>query len=119
MALDRPLRLAVTGRNGQVARALQDRAGPDLAVLSVARPELDLSSDGDAHALFGALRPDLIVNAAAYTAVDKAESERDLALAINATGAGVVARAAAALRIPIIQLSTDYVFDGTSTRPYR
>lgn len=120
MANEHRLRLLVTGRNGQVTRALQDLAGPVLAVLTVGRPEFDLaSSDGDLLALFGALHPDVIVNAAAYTAVDKAESERDLALAINAEGAGRVASAAAALGVPIIQLSTDYVFDGTSTRPYR
>ncbi len=119
MANDRRLRLAVTGRNGQVTRALQDRAGPDFDVLAVGRPELDLAAGEDLRALFGALRADVIVNAAAYTAVDKAESERDLALAINAEGAGRVARAAAALDIPIIQISTDYVFDGTAQRPYR
>ncbi|WP_020175421.1 dTDP-4-dehydrorhamnose reductase [Methyloferula stellata] len=119
MAHERRLRLAVTGRNGQVTRALQDRAGPDLDVLAVGRPELDLASGEDLQALFGALQADAIVNAAAYTAVDKAESERDLALAINAKGAGRVAHAAAMLGIPIIQLSTDYVFDGTSSRPYR
>ncbi len=119
MANDRRLRLAVTGRDGQVTRALQDRAGPDLDVLAVGRPEFDLASGGDPRALFEALRIDMIVSAAAYTAVDKAESERDLALTINAEGAGRVARAAAMLNIPIIQASTDYVFDGTAQRPYR
>jgi dTDP-4-dehydrorhamnose reductase len=119
MANERRLRLAVTGRNGQVTRALQTRAGPDLEIVALGRPELDLSASQDARTLFEALRPDVIVNAAAYTAVDKAESEKDLALAINETGAGRVARAAAALNIPVIQLSTDYVFDGTASRPYR
>jgi dTDP-4-dehydrorhamnose reductase len=119
MANERRLRLAVTGRNGQVTRALQDRAGPDFDVLAVGRPELDLASGEDLQALFGALQADAIVNAAAYTAVDKAESEWDLALAINAKGTARVAHAAAMLGIPIIQLSTDYVFDGTSSRPYR
>lgn len=113
------LRLAVTGRGGQVARALQSCAGPELNVLPVARPELDLSSAEDPTVLFRRYSPDVIVNAAAYTAVDKAESEPELARTINARGAMLVARAAAQLDIPIIQISTDYVFDGTATRPYR
>lgn len=116
---ERPLRLAVTGCNGQVARALRDRASPELQILPVGRPNLDLSAPDRSVALFSELRPDAIVNAAAYTAVDKAETEKELALAINAAGAGAVAGAAAALDIPVIQLSTDYVFDGTATRPYR
>jgi dTDP-4-dehydrorhamnose reductase len=119
MPLERPLRLVVTGRHGQVARALQACAGPALQVLTLARPEFDLASSIDPTALFAKLQPDVIVNAAAYTAVDKAESEKDLARAINARGAGLVARASAQIGIPIIQISTDYVFDGGATRPYR
>jgi dTDP-4-dehydrorhamnose reductase len=118
MANERCLRLAVTGRNGQVTRALQNRAGPELEIFALGRPELDLASGENAEALFRSLHPDVIVNAAAYTAVDKAESEKDLALAINGDGARRIARMAAALNIPIIQLSTDYVFDGAATRPY-
>ena len=119
MPANAQLRLAVTGRNGQIARALQSCAGAGLNVLPVARPELDLSSAEDPTALFRQYSPDVIVNAAAYTAVDKAESEPELARTINARGALLVARAAAQLDIPIIQISTDYVFDGTATRPYR
>ena len=66
-----------------------------------------------------ALAPDLVINAAAYTAVDRAESEPDLAMTINATAAGEVARGARLAGAPIIQISTDYVFDGTLDRPYR
>lgn len=118
MAGETRLRLAVTGRNGQLTCALQDRAGSNLEVIAVGRPELDLAGDQEPTALFAALKPDVIVNAAAYTAVDKAESDKDLAFAINATGAGRIAHAAATLNIPVIQLSTDYVFDGNASRPY-
>lgn len=110
------MRLLVTGRTGQVARALIERApvfGAEL--VNIGRPECDLACPGDLTPLFAALRPDVIVNAAAYTAVDKAEAERDAAFAVNAVGAGAVAKAAAALRTPVIHLSTDYVFDGTKS----
>ncbi len=113
------LRIVVTGVRGQVARALQDRAGDLLDVIAIGRPEFDLGAPTDPTPLFAAMRADVIVNAAAYTAVDKAETDCAAALAINGAGAGVVARVAAALGAPIIQLSTDYVFDGNATRPYR
>lgn len=114
----RPLRIVVTGRSGQVTRALQDRAGEQLEVVAVGRPEFDLGAQFDPTALFDRLHPDVIVNAAAYTAVDKAEDDRDAALAINSFGAGLTARVAARIGAPIIQLSTDYVFDGAASRPY-
>lgn len=114
-----PLRLVVTGRDGQVATALAGRAGPDLEVIRVGRPDLDLAAQGDPTGVFAAHRPDVIINAAAFTAVDRAESEPDLAWAVNARGAGLVARAADGLGVPVIQISTDYVFDGTGTRPMR
>jgi dTDP-4-dehydrorhamnose reductase len=80
---------------------------------------LDLAAERDAivSAVVNA-RPDVVVSAAAYTLVDKAESERDLAYAVNERGAGAVARAAAILAVPLIHLSTDYVFDGAKTAPY-
>ena len=112
------MRIVVTGaKEGQLARSLLERAGGDLEVFALGPPELDLARPGDLAPLFDAHKPDVIVNAAAHTAVDKAESERELAFAINASGAGDVARAAKALGIPVIQISTDYVFDGTGNRP--
>jgi dTDP-4-dehydrorhamnose reductase len=124
MRNDRRLCLLVTGRNGQVVRALTVLSGepgegaPE--VLTLARPEFDLASAGtDIAAQVAGFRPDVIVNAAAYTAVDRAESERDAAFAVNAEGAGRVAQAAALLGVPVVQLSTDYVFDGTSAQPYQ
>ena len=89
-------------------------------MIAVGPPELDLAApDDDAvHAALAATKPDAIVNAAAHTAVDKAESEPDLAFAINATGAGAVARAAARLDVPLVHISTDYVFSGDKAEPY-
>ncbi|MBB4197938.1 dTDP-4-dehydrorhamnose reductase [Rhodoblastus sphagnicola] len=113
------LRLVVTGREGQVTRALQALAGRELEVVALGRDSFDLAAEGDATAVFATARPDVIVNAGAYTAVDKAESERDLAFAVNGRGAGRVAQAAAALNVPVIQISTDYVFDGSGENFWR
>ncbi|WP_424360143.1 dTDP-4-dehydrorhamnose reductase [Methylocystis parvus] len=113
------LRLAVTGLKGQVVSALIERAPSDVEITALGRPQLDL---GLRHAVLANLRHtgcDAIVNAAAYTAVDKAESEPDVAMRVNGEGAGHVAEAAAELKVPLLHLSTDYVFDGTSHRPYR
>lgn len=114
------MRLIVIGKEGQVARALAERA-PSHGVTTVhlGRPQLDLADPSGIEDLLAEAGGDLIVNAAAYTAVDQAESEPDLANAINGVGAGVLAGVAASLGVPIIHLSTDYVFDGTAERPYR
>jgi dTDP-4-dehydrorhamnose reductase len=114
------MRIAVTGREGQVARALAEIGQAEgVSLVSLARPDVDLARP---ETVWRALRDagaDIIINAAAYTAVDKAESEPDLAHAVNAVGAGAVAAAAAKLGLPVLHLSTDYVFDGASPRPYR
>lgn len=113
------LRLAVTGLTGQVVSALIERATTDVEIIALGRPQLDL---GLRNAVLAGLRHagcDAIINAAAYTAVDKAESEADIALRINGDGAAHVAEAAAELNVPLLHLSTDYVFDGTLSRPYR
>lgn len=112
------LRLAVTGAQGQVTRALQELDASDVIVIPLARPALDLATP---HTILSALRaaaPDIVLNAAAYTAVDKAESDADAARAINELGAGAVAKTAAFLGAPLIHLSTDYVFDGRKRTPY-
>jgi dTDP-4-dehydrorhamnose reductase len=113
------VRILVTGRDGQVARSLAERGAehPGLTLLFVARPDCDLAVPGSARAVIEAARPDLVVNAAAFTAVDRAESEEDVAFRINAEGAGEVAEAAAAVGAPVIQLSTDYVYDGEGEAP--
>lgn len=114
------MRIAVTGRTGQVVQSLLARAGAaGVAVVPVGRPGLDLERPESALPALVAANPDCIVNAAAYTAVDRAETEPDRALRINGEGAGAVAAAAAHLGVPLIQISTDYVFDGRSPRPWR
>jgi dTDP-4-dehydrorhamnose reductase len=115
------MKVLVTGRRGQLARSLLERGQgwPDLELVAIGTPELDLSVPGSAAAAVRSIRPDVVVNAAAYTAVDKAEDEPELALAVNATGAGELARAAHELGAPIIHISTDYVFDGSGTSRYR
>lgn len=114
------MRILVIGRDGQVARALTERASHHGAsVTLMARPDLDLTVPSQVENVLTDLEGDVIVNAAAYTAVDQAEREPDLANLINGAGAGAVARAAAQMNIPVVHISTDYVFDGTSTKPYR
>jgi dTDP-4-dehydrorhamnose reductase len=114
------VRIVVTGSTGQVARALLER-GPGLGVQVTAagRPVLDLLEIETIEPTLRAAAPDIIVSAAAYTAVDKAESQPDLAHAVNAQGAEAVAKAAAALGVPLVHLSTDYVFAGDLDRAYR
>jgi dTDP-4-dehydrorhamnose reductase len=113
------LRMAVTGRNGQVALSLAEgaeAAGFDLVTL--ARPQIDLTDPDSMEAAVIAAAPDIVVSAAAYTAVDKAESEPELAMRVNRDGPEALARAAARLGIPLLHLSTDYVFDGSKGEPY-
>lgn len=113
------MRIAVTGQAGQVVSSLVERgAAAGHTVIAIGRPRLDLADPSSIRPALEAAAPDVIVSAAAYTAVDKAESERDLAQAINGRGAGLVADAARALGVPLVHISTDYVFDGTSDRPY-
>ena len=114
------MKIAITGKQGQIVRALIERgADAGVEVVSLGRPEIDLTKPAAlAHAIEAA-EADVIVNAAAYTAVDKAESDPETAMAVNALGAKAVARAAATIGRPIVQISTDYVFDGRLQRPYR
>jgi dTDP-4-dehydrorhamnose reductase len=113
------MRIAVTGWKGQVARALTE-AGTALGVetITLGRPQLDLAAPETIEPALRAARPDVVVSAAAYTAVDQAEREPEMAARINKEGAGAVAGAAAALHVPIIHFSTDYVFGGTKTSAY-
>jgi dTDP-4-dehydrorhamnose reductase len=114
------MRVIVTGRHGQLATALAERgAGRGVTLVACGRPELDLEHPASIAPALSALTPDIIINAAAWTAVDRAESEPERAHSINAAGAGAVASAAAMLGVPVIQISTDFVFDGSATSPYR
>jgi dTDP-4-dehydrorhamnose reductase len=115
------MRIVVTGGpDGQVLHSLIEQgkaAGHEIVALG--RPELDLAGDSQCiSAALAATRPEAVVSAAAYTAVDKAEDEPELAFAINASGAGAVAQAASDLGVPLVHLSTDYVFSGSKTSPY-
>lgn len=114
------MRIVVTGRNGQVACSLAQRGRErGLEIVLLGRPELDLAGSSETIvAALEAAHPEVIVSAAAYTAVDKAETERDLAFAVNERGPRAIARAARHLNVPLIHLSTDYVFDGLKSSPY-
>jgi len=114
------MRLLVTGANGQVARALLDRAGqfPEFNVVALGRPQLDLENTATTLSAIAHVRPDFIVNAAAYTAVDMAEQEPMRAFAINRDGAAAVAAAAQEVGAPLIHISTDYVFSGSKRSAY-
>jgi dTDP-4-dehydrorhamnose reductase len=117
------VRLLVTGTEGQLVRCLAERAAETgIAFQSLGRPDLEMTSPesvfdvlSEAIARF---EPTVLVNAAAYTAVDQAEDEPDIAHAVNGLSAGEAARAAAAAGIPVIQISTDYVFDGRKSGAY-
>jgi dTDP-4-dehydrorhamnose reductase len=114
------MRIVVTGREGQVVRSLIERTSsdPSLEVVALGRPELDLTDPASITSAIVAARPDIVVSAAAYTAVDQAEDEPDLAFLINEKGAGAVAHAARLAGAPVIHLSTDYVFSGETDEPY-
>lgn len=112
------MRILLTGVTGQVGGALAQRlAGRELVLAD--RNVLDLSQPQTIASVLDRLAPDLIINPAAYTAVDRAQDERELAMRINAEAPGVMARWAAAHDTPLIHFSTDYVFDGSGERPWR
>ena len=113
------MRILVTGREGQVARALLNAAGGDVVIHALGRPELDVTDRATIDLAISRFLPEILVNAAAYTAVDKAETDEASAFAVNGQGAGNAAAAAATAGIPIIHVSTDYVFSGDTSAPYR
>lgn len=108
-----PLRILISGQHGQVSQALQQSLKDLGELIVLGRERLDLSQPESIRAVVREIKPDLIINAAAHTAVDQAQSEPELALAINGTSPGIFAEEAAALGIPFIHYSTDYVFDGS------
>ena len=112
------MRVTVIGGRGQVAQALGGRDSSSFAVTLMGRPTIDLAVRDDLVQQLASTRPDVIVNAAAYTDVDGAEREPAAASAVNADGAARVAAAAAAMGVPLIHLSTDYVYDGIKPEPY-
>jgi dTDP-4-dehydrorhamnose reductase len=114
------MRVLVTGREGQLVQSLLER-GRDRGheLIAMGRPDLDLEQPGSAGAAVRGTRPDVVVSAAAYTAVDQAEDEPERAHRINGAAAGELAEAAREVGARIIHISTDYVFDGRSPEPYR
>jgi dTDP-4-dehydrorhamnose reductase len=111
-------KILLVGKNGQVGWELQRTLAPLGEVLAVDRQGMDLTDPDSIRRVIRDTRPDLIVNAAAYTAVDKAESDVDMAMAINGTAPGIMAEEAQRLGSALVHYSTDYVFDGTKTQPY-
>lgn len=113
-------RYLVTGQEGQVVRSLVERGSrhQDIEVLPLGRPALDLAQIDTIEAAILGAKPDVIVSAAAYTAVDQAETDEANAFAINATAVGEIGRVAKTLGIPVLYLSTDYVFDGEKSSAY-
>lgn len=110
--------ILLTGVNGQVGHELILSLAPLGKVHALDRNQLDLTNADSIRRVIRDIKPDLIVNPAAYTAVDKAESEPELAYLINAIAPGVMAEEAASLGIPMVHYSTDYVYDGNKSEPY-
>lgn len=113
-------RMVVTGREGQIVRSLLERGALNgtFDIVALGRPQLDLCDLDGIDAALRQARPDVIVSAAAYTAVDRAETEEVRAYVVNATAPARIAATAAKLGVPVIHLSTDYVFDGEKPEPY-
>lgn len=110
-------KILLTGVNGQVGHALKSKLFQH-EVFALNREQLDLTKLHDIKRVVREIKPNLIINPAAYTAVDKAETEPELAYAINTTAAQILAEEAARLNAALIHFSTDYVYDGTKTAPY-
>jgi dTDP-4-dehydrorhamnose reductase len=114
------MKLLVLGAGGQVGHQLSRLAWPaDYQIAAFDRAGVDITQGDAVAAAFERERPDIVINAAAYTAVDRAETEPDAAWAGNCTGPGHLAAACQAAGIPLIHISTDYVFDGSKQGPYR
>ena len=113
-------RYLVTGTEGQVVNALIEKAAgrDDIEIVLIGLPELDLSATTLIAPAILAKQPDIILSVAAYTAVDAAEADEVTALAVNGTAVGELGKAAAELGVPVVHLSTDYVFDGEKASPY-
>jgi dTDP-4-dehydrorhamnose reductase len=113
------MRVLVTGVTGQVGGALVARLRDEATIIAADRAALDLAAPHAIPAALDRMAPDIIINPAAYTAVDAAEDERELAMRVNGKAPGAIARWAAARAVPFIHFSTDYVFDGSGTKPWR
>lgn len=114
------MKVLVLGNRGQVGLELMRAAWPrGTQLVGAARPQFDITDADSIDAALTRHAPDVVINGAAYTAVDKAESDRENAFAVNAAGPGTLAAACARHGSALVHLSTDYVFDGSASRPYR
>lgn len=113
------MRILVFGSSGQVAQSLATLSGEHFQVTAIGRPEGDITNEAAVRSAIAAHTPDIVVNAAAYTAVDAAEADEANAFAVNETGSAILARVTAEKNLPIIHYSTDYVFDGSQATPYK
>lgn len=111
--------ILLLGSNGQVGRELQQILATQHKVIAVARPRIDFTQPDSLRQIIKETQPQIIINAAAYTAVDKAETEPELATAINATAPQIIAEESQKLGSFLIHISTDYVFDGQQSQPYQ
>ena len=112
------MKVLVFGQTGQVARELQRRAPVGVQVTALSREQADLANPKACAAAIAAAKPDAVINAAAFTAVDRAESQGAVVKVVNASAPGAMARQCAAMGVPFLHISTDYVFDGAGTRPF-
>lgn len=113
------MKVLLTGANGQLGRCFQDLIPNDWQLIATDSDELDITNQHSVNEFVQLHRPNIIVNAAAYTAVDKAESEVDIADKINAQGPYYLALASASIAARFFHVSTDYVFDGSNSTPYK
>ncbi|MDB9372869.1 dTDP-4-dehydrorhamnose reductase [Nodularia sphaerocarpa] len=111
--------ILLLGSNGQVGQELEKILSPKHQIISLARPKIDLTQPDNLRQIIREIQPQIIINAAAYTAVDKAETEPELATAINTTAPQIIAEESQKLGSFLIHFSTDYVFDGQQTHPYQ
>ncbi|QIL89864.1 dTDP-4-dehydrorhamnose reductase [Microbulbifer sp. SH-1] len=113
------MKILITGKNGQLGQQLQKQAPSDIIVIAHGRETLNIADKEQVFAVLKEEKPDTVINAAAYTAVDKAESDADQANAINAQGPENLALACRELGIRLIHVSTDFVFNGKQSHPYQ
>ena len=113
------MKILLTGKTGQIGEELNNIIGDLGNLITVDKEQLDLSKPNSIEPVILDIKPDIIINPAAYTAVDKAEEEPDLAMTVNALAPGLLAKAARKVGAGLIHYSTDYVFDGCSEIPYR
>ncbi|PWK76312.1 dTDP-4-dehydrorhamnose reductase [Aminobacter sp. AP02] len=112
------MKILVTGTSGQLARSLSEQAKGQAEIVLVGRPDLDLENLATFAPVLKSVAPDMVINAAAHTGVDQQEDEPERAFRLNAEAPADLARLTRLAGIPLIQVSTDYVFDGSSARPY-